>query len=165
MRCRMTLLSPLPVPLIAPDDNVFLAKAKIKNVVSFSISEHIPKIATPSETAKLWRGWGDTRHSSVPPRAPEWESERGAWLPDGYSQILRLYEFGLSVFWTMAPLRYAAKFDPFKSREFKGRDQTLPPGNYGGEKWAYPIQQHMWLPKPRRMDGDLISPFVVVVTS
>ena len=34
-------------------------------------------------------------------------------LPDGYSQIFRLYLFGPSGFWTMAPLRYAAKFDPF----------------------------------------------------
>ena len=33
-----------------------------------------------------------------------------AWLPDGYSQIFRLYVFGPSGFWTMAPLRYAAKF-------------------------------------------------------
>ena len=37
-----------------------------------------------------------------------------AWLPDGYSQIFRSYMiFGPSGFWTMAPLRYAAKFDPF----------------------------------------------------
>ena len=35
-----------------------------------------------------------------------------AWLPDGYSRILRSYVFGPSGFWTMAPLRYAAKFDP-----------------------------------------------------
>ena len=33
-----------------------------------------------------------------------------AWLPDGYSRIFRLYVFGPSGFWTMAPLRYAAKF-------------------------------------------------------
>ena len=32
------------------------------------------------------------------------------WLPDGYSQILRSYVFAPSGFWTMAPLRYAAKF-------------------------------------------------------
>ena len=37
-------------------------------------------------------------------------------LPDEDSQILRLYVFGPSGFWTtMAPLRYAAKFDPFLS--------------------------------------------------
>ena len=36
-----------------------------------------------------------------------------AWLPDGYSQNFRSYVFGTSGFWTMAPLRYAAKFDPF----------------------------------------------------
>ena len=38
-----------------------------------------------------------------------------AWLPDGYSQIFRSYVFGPSGFWTMAPLHYAAKFDPFLS--------------------------------------------------
>ena len=38
-----------------------------------------------------------------------------AWLPDGDSQIFRSYVFGPSGFWTMAPLRYAAKFDPFLS--------------------------------------------------
>ena len=31
------------------------------------------------------------------------------WLPDGDSQILRLYVFGPSGFWTMAPLRYTGK--------------------------------------------------------
>ena len=59
-----------------------------------------------------------------------------AWLRDGYSQIFRPYSFGPSGFWTMAPLRYAAKFDPFLSLEAiapgwrawgrnprKGRDQ------------------------------------------
>ena len=34
-------------------------------------------------------------------------------LPDGYGQIFRLYVFGSSGFWTMAPLRYAAECDPF----------------------------------------------------
>ena len=38
-----------------------------------------------------------------------------AWLPDGYSRIFRSYVFGPSGFWTMALLRYAAKFDPFLS--------------------------------------------------
>ena len=37
------------------------------------------------------------------------------WLPDGYSQIFRSYVFVPSSFWTMAPLCYAAKFDPFLS--------------------------------------------------
>ena len=36
-------------------------------------------------------------------------------MPDGYSQIFRSYVFGPSGFWTMAPLRYAAKFNPFLS--------------------------------------------------
>ena len=37
-------------------------------------------------------------------------------LPDGHSQIFRSCVFGPSGFWTMAPLRYAAKFDPFLSK-------------------------------------------------
>ena len=64
------------------------------------------------------------------------------WLPDGYSQIFRSGVFGPSGFWTMAPLRYAAKFDPFLSLDCaphpppwhnprKGRDQILPSGNLG----------------------------------
>ena len=40
---------------------------------------------------------------------------REPWLPGGYSQIFRLYEFGPSGVWTMASLCYAAKFDPFLS--------------------------------------------------
>ena len=32
-------------------------------------------------------------------------NELQAWLPDGYNQIFRLYVFGPSGFWTMAPLR------------------------------------------------------------
>ena len=62
-------------------------------------------------------------------------------LPYGYRQIFRLYVFGPLGFWTMAPLRYAAKFDPFLSLDCaptpsppwrsprKGRDQILPSGN------------------------------------
>ena len=37
------------------------------------------------------------------------------WLPDGNSQIFKSYVFGPLGFWTMAPLCYAAKFDPFLS--------------------------------------------------
>ena len=37
------------------------------------------------------------------------------WLPDGYSQIFRSYVIVPSGFWTMAPLRYAVKCDPFLS--------------------------------------------------
>ena len=52
-----------------------------------------------------------------------------AWLPDGYNQILRLYVFGPSGFWTMAPLRYTAKFDPLPWRNpRKGKDKILPSG-------------------------------------
>ena len=45
-------------------------------------------------------------------------------LPDGYSQIFRSYVFGPSGFWTMAPLRYAAKFDPFLSLDCAGSEGT-----------------------------------------
>ena len=44
-----------------------------------------------------------------------WNEADKAWLPDGYSQIFRSYDFGPSGFWTMASLRFAAKFDPFLS--------------------------------------------------
>ena len=36
-------------------------------------------------------------------------------VSDGYSQILRTYVFGPLGFWTMAQLRYAAKFDAILS--------------------------------------------------
>ena len=66
-----------------------------------------------------------------------------SWLPDAYSQIFRSYVFGPSGFWTMPPLRYAAKFDPFLSLNCaprpptwrnprRGRDQILPSGNLAG---------------------------------
>ena len=48
-----------------------------------------------------------------------------AWLPDGYSQIVRSFVFGPSGFWTMAPLRYAAKFDPFLSLDCAPTPSTL----------------------------------------
>ena len=52
-------------------------------------------------------------------------SNIGAWLPDGYSRIFRSYVFGSSGFWTMAPLRYAAKFDPFLSLDCAPPPSTL----------------------------------------
>ena len=71
-----------------------------------------------------------------------------ARLPDGDSQIFRSYMFGPSGFWTMAPLRYAAKFDPLLSLDCaprpppwrnprKGRDQILPSGNPASKKFFY----------------------------
>ena len=51
---------------------------------------------------------------SQPTMRSIWD-RRGTWLPDDYSQIFRSHVFGPSGFWTMAPLRYAAKFDPFLS--------------------------------------------------
>ena len=47
------------------------------------------------------------------------------WLPDGYSQIIRSYVFGPTGFWTMAPLHYAAKFDPFLSLDCAPTPSTL----------------------------------------
>ena len=46
------------------------------------------------------------------------------WLPDGYSQIFRLYVFGPLGFWTMALLRYTAKFDPFLSLDCAPQPST-----------------------------------------
>ena len=74
-------------------------------------------------------------------REDDEENFHQGWLPDGYSQIFRSYVFGPSGFWTKAPLRYAAKFDPFLSLDCaprpppwrnprKGRDQILPSGNH-----------------------------------
>ena len=56
------------------------------------------------------------------------------------ARFLESYVFGPSGFWTMAPLRYDAKFDPFPSLDCahrpppwrnprRGRDQLLPSGN------------------------------------
>ena len=49
------------------------------------------------------------------------------WLPDGYSRIFRSYVFGPlgSGFWTMAPLRCTAKFDPFLSLDCAPTPSTL----------------------------------------
>ena len=48
-----------------------------------------------------------------------------AWLPDGYSRLFRSHVFGPSGFWTMAPLRYAAKFDPYLSLDCAPTPSTL----------------------------------------
>ena len=47
------------------------------------------------------------------------------WLPDGYSQIFRSNVFGSLGFWTMAPLCYTAKFDPFRSLDCAPMPSTL----------------------------------------
>ena len=52
-------------------------------------------------------------------------SDGRIWLPDGYSQIFRSYVFGPSGFWTMALLRYTAKFDPFLSLDCAPTPSTL----------------------------------------
>ena len=47
------------------------------------------------------------------------------WLPDGYGQIFRSNVFGPSGFWTMAPLHYVAKCDPFLSLDCAPTPSTL----------------------------------------
>ena len=47
------------------------------------------------------------------------------WSPDGYGRIFRSYVFGPLGFWTMAPLHYAAKFDPFFSLDCSPMPSTL----------------------------------------
>ena len=46
-------------------------------------------------------------------------------LPVGYSQSFRSYVLGPLGFWTMAPLRYAAKFDTFLSLDCAPTPSTL----------------------------------------
>ena len=46
-------------------------------------------------------------------------------MPDGYSKIFRLFVYGPSGFWTMAPLRCDAKFDPFLSLDCAPTPTTL----------------------------------------
>ena len=48
-----------------------------------------------------------------------------SWLLDGYSHIFRSYVFGPSGSWTMTPLDYAAKFDPFLSLDCAPTPSTL----------------------------------------
>ena len=72
--------------------------------------------------------------------------ESQAWLPDGYSRILRSYVFCPSGFWTMAPLRYAAKFDPFLSLDCAPTPSTLAQSKERkGANFA------IWQPWPRHL--------------
>ena len=84
-----------------------------------------------------------------------------AWLPDGYSQIFRSYVFGPSGFWTIAPLRYAAKFDPFlslaptpstlaQSKERKGSHFTIWQP-WPSEHTVHKIRMHFRVTKPTCM--------------
>ena len=59
-------------------------------------------------------------------------------LPDGYSHIFRSYVFGHSGFWTVAPLCYAAKFDPFLSLDCAPR----PPPSKERKGSNFAIWQH-----------------------
>ena len=56
---------------------------------------------------------------------PETDSLFMSWLPDGYSRIFRSYVFGPPGFWTMVPLRCAAKFDSFLSLDCAPTPSTL----------------------------------------
>ena len=93
-----------------------------------------------------------------------------AWLPDSYSPIFRSYVFGPLGFWTMAPLRCAAKFDPFpsldcaptpytpaQSKERKGSNfaaqrsgaivlQAEGPNTNDLKIWLSPTGNHAWWP-------------------
>ena len=68
-----------------------------------------------------------------------------AWLPDGYSQISRSYLCGPLGFWTMAPLCYAAKFDPFLSLDCAPTHSTL-----GQSKEKKGSDFAIWQPWPQR---------------
>ena len=67
-----------------------------------------------------------------------------SWLPDGYSQIFRLDVFGPSGFWTMAPLRYAAKFaiwqpwSVFSVEEEEGRFWMPPRAAHKSHRYGGP---------------------------
>ena len=67
-------------------------------------------------------GWGGREAKLAAPSAnpPHFLLRPSPWLPDGDSQIFRS-----SGFWTMAPLRYAAKFDPFLSLDCAPTPSTL----------------------------------------
>ena len=76
---------------------------KFKSIESYHSA---PTARRSSRQSRTWRSTsGSTRA----------RSRSRARLSDGDSQILRLYVFGHSGFWTMAPLCYAVKFDPFHS--------------------------------------------------
>ena len=108
------------------------------NMTGFNITFSVD--ACPTENTELTC----SGHGTCDPSSGNCSCDQDfkAWLPDGYSRIFRSYVFGPSGFWTMAPLRYAAKFDPFLSLDCaphlppwrnprKGRDQILPSGNLG----------------------------------
>ena len=57
------------------------------------------------DSVASFANWGSYKYE----RATEKFVTSQAGLPDGYSQIFRSYAFGPSGFWTMAPLRYAAR--------------------------------------------------------
>ena len=80
---------------------------------------------------------------SLSPRSPWCPLPTSHMVPNGYSQIFRSYAIDPSGFWTMALLRYTAKFNPFLSLDCtpspphtpswrnprKGRDHILSSGN------------------------------------
>ena len=87
--------------------------------------EHVLNVTGHSSLQYVGLSMGTTGFMVAANEHPEFMSSRVAWLPDGYSQIFRSYVFGPSGFWTMAPLRSAAKFDPFLSLNCAPRPSTL----------------------------------------
>ena len=81
-------------------------------------------------------------------------------VSDGYSQFFRSNVFGPSGFWTMAPLRYTGKFDPFlsldcaptpstlvQSKERKGSNFAI----WQPCLWLWENRSHLWQKIPLRV--------------
>ena len=75
--------------------------------------------------------------------------------PDGYNRIFRSYVFGPSGFWTMAPLRYAAKFDPFISLDCAPTPSTLATLQV---LFLYTLQHVIERGRPIR-EGQIMTPY------
>ena len=101
------------------------------------------------------------------------QRRRRSSLPDGYSQIFRSYVFGPLGFWTMAPLRCAAKFDPFLSLDWAPTPSTLAqsrvrkgsnfaiwqPWAIAEQFWPYPNPWHVGC-SLASANEEIITPFV-----
>ena len=96
-------------PMVAQD----LMRSRKSMKVKMGMRAPRSQLKTPTTKAHTIKG---TRAKMIATRLDptrNMSKKAQAWLPDGNSQTLRSYLFGPSVFWTMALLRYAAKFDPF----------------------------------------------------
>ena len=112
------LQNPPPIPAIAL---AFTLKIEFfcQTTTAWATARHHSPLPTTMQCicGGGWRGGMRTLRNGLALLCP--------WLPDGDSQILRSYVFGPSGFWTMAPLRYAAKFDPFLSLDCAPTPSTL----------------------------------------